>query len=433
MNVSMSSAPDKSLLNSAVARGSTPPRILIVEDDPITARYLELGLKRMGYAQVRIAASSEQALDAVQQAPCDLALMDIQIDGVRDGIDTARVLRDRFDVPVIFLTGLADEATMERARELDPLGYLVKPVKAEDLRTALAAGLQKEQLARAIRERECWFEGVLAAQGEAVFACHSAGRIEFANAAARQLLGLPAGELPVCAFGELAGLRTGSGEIVTDPNVLQDGELTADLLCQSVERPVRIALRRIRDLHDRPLGVVLVVRLADDRTALDAELRRLRAELAAQSLSDDLTGLHNRRGFNVMGEQHLKLVRRGRSAVNILVVALRDVKRINDEYGREAGDQALRDAATVLRDTVRESDLTGRLGGGEFAVLANAPDASELIARLNANVAAHNASSGRAWTLAIDVGVVVHQPKDLRRMQELLDAAARTVRRDEPI
>ena len=427
MNASVSVAPETTTIPAGPGEGST--RILIVEDDPITARYLELGLKRMGYAQVRVASSSEQAIEMAQAEPQALVLMDIQIDGAHDGIDTARVLRDRFDVPVIFLTGLADESTMERARELDPLGYLVKPVKAEDLRAALAAGLQKERLARAIRERECWFNGVLEAQGEAVFAFNRAGYIEFANSAARQLLGLPPGELPSQRLTDLASLYDTQANSLSDPLAITPGEFPALLLRAGVSCSVRINLRRVLDVREQLLGVVMVMRIVDDRSQLDAELRRLRAELAARTLSDDLTGLYNRRGFIVMGEQHLKLVRRGRSAINVLFVAARCLKRINDGFGSEAGVQALKDLGGVLRESVRESDLLCHLGGGEFALLANTPDASELIARINANIESHNAAAGRAWLLEVGIGTTIHQPKDTRRMPELLDAASRASRK----
>lgn len=413
---------------TAMATDSPMQSILIVEDDPITARYLELGLKRMGYANTRIAGSSETALDLVREEAPDLALMDIQIEGGRDGIDTARVLRERFDVPVIFLTGLADEPTMERARDADPLGYLVKPVKAEDLRAALKAAFQKESLTRTMRERDQWLGGMLETLGEAMLGCSTSGRVEFANSTLRQLLELPQGKPLQQDFAELVTLNDADGQQILDPNKLAPGEISAVLVRPSGEVKVQLSVGRVFDLRNRPLGVVLVLRVTNDHVALEAELRRLRAELSSQSLTDDLTGLYNRRGFNVLGDQQLKLSKRGRTSISVLQIALAGVKEINDTYGRDAGDQSLRDLAAVLRETFRESDVLSRLGGGEFAVFANTPDTAEMLNRLHANVAACNDSAGRAWLLAINVGAVTHQPKEVQRIPELLEAAGRKLR-----
>lgn len=242
--------------------------ILIVEDDPITARYLELGLKRMGYVNTRIAGSSEAALEMVRSEVPDLALMDIQIEGGRDGIDTARLMRDRFDVPVIFLTGLADEATMDRARDANPLGYLVKPVKAEDLRAALQAAFLKENLERTARERDLWLGGILEAVGEAMLACDVHGRIEFANSAVRQLLELPQGEPLRRGFGESIALKDEVGRPIEDPNLLAPGESAAVLSRASGEVPVRLSIRRVLGVGNRPLGVVLVIRALREKEAI---------------------------------------------------------------------------------------------------------------------------------------------------------------------
>ena len=84
----------------------------------------------------------------------DLVLMDIRIKGNRDGIETAALLRDRFGVPVIYLTAHADEATLERAKQTEPYGYLVKPVKSAELRSAIEIAIYRHAMEKRLRERE---------------------------------------------------------------------------------------------------------------------------------------------------------------------------------------------------------------------------------------------------------------------------------------
>ena len=98
-----------------------------------------------------------------------------------------------------------------------------------------------------------------------------------------------------------------------------------------------------------------------DRTQLERALRDL-------SLTDDLTGLYNRRGFSTMAERHLALAVRRRQPLLLIFADVDGLKRINDTHGHAAGDQALRDTASVLRSTYRSADIIARLGGDEFTV-----------------------------------------------------------------
>ena len=96
--------------------------------------------------------------------------MDIRIKGQRDGIETAQILRTRFDVPVVYLTAHADAATIERAKRTEPLGYLMKPVRAAELRSAIEIALYVHEMERQLRERERWYATTLRSMADAVIA-----------------------------------------------------------------------------------------------------------------------------------------------------------------------------------------------------------------------------------------------------------------------
>src|SRR5688572_23183990 len=102
-------------------------KILIVEDESAFAQVVESYLKRLGYRVTGIADSGEEALKVVARSRPDLALMDIEIHGAMDGFDVAERFREQHDIPVIFLTGRADDQTLDRVRRSASFGYLLKP------------------------------------------------------------------------------------------------------------------------------------------------------------------------------------------------------------------------------------------------------------------------------------------------------------------
>jgi CheY-like chemotaxis protein len=120
-------------------------RLLIVEDERITAEDLRDILTQLGYVVVSIVSTGIAAMAEVEQKTPELVLMDIRIQGALDGTETARILRERFDTPVVFLTAHADEETLLRAKVAEPLGYVVKPFQESELRATLEMALHKNQ------------------------------------------------------------------------------------------------------------------------------------------------------------------------------------------------------------------------------------------------------------------------------------------------
>jgi two-component system response regulator LytT len=108
-------------------------RIIIVEDEIIIAEDLRLQLVKLGYEVTGIAKSYDKAMQLIEEDLPDLMLIDIKLKGNKDGIDLAETMKDRYDLPLIFLTSHADKNTVERAKNVHPEGYLIKPFEKEDL------------------------------------------------------------------------------------------------------------------------------------------------------------------------------------------------------------------------------------------------------------------------------------------------------------
>jgi PAS domain S-box-containing protein len=138
----------------------TETRVLIVEDEAIVAHDLRLRLQELGYSIAAIAPSGE---DAIQQATAlrpDLVLMDIRLQGELDGIAAAAAIRSQLDIPVVYLTGYADAATLQRAKITEPFGYVLKPFDLPELRSTLEMALYKHQMDRRLRASEARYRAV---------------------------------------------------------------------------------------------------------------------------------------------------------------------------------------------------------------------------------------------------------------------------------
>ncbi len=123
------------------------PKILIVEDEIITAHHLQRTLTALGYEVVGIAGTGAAALDQVAAAKPDLLLADIGLEGDIDGVDVATRAREAGNVPTVFLTAYSDPQTMRRARVTEPYGYLVKPFAEQELQATIEIALQQSGLA----------------------------------------------------------------------------------------------------------------------------------------------------------------------------------------------------------------------------------------------------------------------------------------------
>lgn len=161
--------------------------------------------------------------------------------------------------------------------------------------------------------------------------------------------------------------------------------------------------------------------LADEiqeRKAAQAEVQRL-------SITDELTGLHNRRGFFLLAQQQLKLAQRLGNHCSLMFIDLDGLKQINDQQGHEVGDAAIQAAAQVLRHTLRETDTLARLGGDEFAALiqgdcSHTPEAVK--ERIRQHIDQFN-QTGAGFQLAMSIGTCICNPDQVQSLDELLSLA----------
>jgi diguanylate cyclase (GGDEF)-like protein/PAS domain S-box-containing protein len=182
----------------------------------------------------------------------------------------------------------------------------------------------------------------------------------------------------------------------------------------------------IRSMEGDPVGFRGVVRDITDRKKLEEKLHAL-------AITDELTGLYNRRGFIALAEQQLKSAERNQKKNMLAFVDLDGMKRINDFWGHEEGDRALIDTADILKKAFRKSDIVARIGGDEFAVLsADVTDTMSdvFLRRLQKLLDAHNSVKDRRYILSMSMGSAFYEPDNPRSLDEIMSLADKRMYED---
>ena len=157
------------------------------------------------------------------------------------------------------------------------------------------------------------------------------------------------------------------------------------------------------------------------------ERARAEEQLRMLSLTDDLTGLYNRRGFLAMSEQQTRIANRDRKPLMLISGDLDGLKEINDTFGHKEGDAAIAETAHILRESFRGSDLIARTGGDEFALLLTGGEAEfdreKLDRRLKENVEKHNRRSDRRYKISVSAGFAHFDAAGTHTFEEWLNRA----------
>src|SRR5512140_1988055 len=127
-------------------------QIMIVEDQGIVAQDLRNTLLGLGYSVPAVVSTGPEAIARAEELHPDLILMDIVLHGDLDGVETAREIRRRADIPIVYLTAYADERTLERAKRTGPFGYIIKPFEDRDVSTTVEVALHKHQVDHQVSE-----------------------------------------------------------------------------------------------------------------------------------------------------------------------------------------------------------------------------------------------------------------------------------------
>ncbi len=248
----------------------------------------------------------------------------------------------------------------------------------------------------------------------------------------------------------LQGLRCGADHFLTKPyekqyllsriqHILLNQELRGKSSLQ-VELEILFDGQRHTITADRVQILDMLISTFEAAVQKNLELEQANRELAiakeklAQqarkleeiAISDDLTGIYNRRGFLAAAQQQLKIALRTGTPLLLFFIDLDDMKKINDSLGHQAGDQALVDTAKILKSTFREADILSRIGGDEFAILAiiePKENVATMLKRLEEGVSRYNHATAGPFTISLSTGTAWFSPNKPASLDDLMAEA----------
>jgi diguanylate cyclase (GGDEF)-like protein/PAS domain S-box-containing protein len=395
-------------------------RILVVEDESIVALDIQDRLESLGYEVPATVASGERAVEQAGALRPDLVLMDIQLQGRMDGVEAADQIRQRFGIPVIYLTANADHPTVQRAKVTEPFGYVIKPFEERELHTTIEVALYKHQAEQALKESEERYRLLVELSPEAIVV-QSDDRIVYANPAAANLFGATSAEtLLGLALAHFVHPDHRENFLAHERHLR--GNQQSDLKAEKFAR----LDGQVRDVEVVMASVTYGGRPATQILTRDiTERRRAEEQLLHDAFHDSLTGLPNRALFI----DHLKLAvnhcrRRKGYLFAVLFIDLDRFKVINDSLGHMVGDELLIAISRRLEVCLRDGDTVARLGGDEFTILLDGikdyGDAQRVAERVQEVLEQPFGLAGRELFVTASVGIKYsrggdEQPEDLLR------------------
>ena len=407
-------------------------KILLVEDDPDDVVLFGALLGRVapmsGFEHVDNMEDARRKLDG---AGFDLCFFDYHL-GADTGLDLLRTVRnDGFDRPIVMLTGQGDEAVAVEAMKSGATDYIAKgSLTAEILDASIRHATrlyeearQRRQVERAFRVSEARYRELVNHLPVIVCELSPDGEAIFVNEAVGDITGYKPDDFLGKDWWTVLAPNAKPGQLDAARDLLRNEDLVAHEMVVNHKdgRPLTLEWNSttVRNADGRIGNVVCIGMDVTERV-------HMRDELMWMAVRDELTGLSNRRGFLTLAEQQLKSATREKRSMLAVFVDLDGLKAINDQLGHAEGDQAIKDMAGLMRDTFRDSDVVGRIGGDEFVALVTegSPFRSDgIIQRLQTALVGFNADSGRSYILSASIGVARYDPDSPTAIDNLVNRA----------
>ncbi len=379
------------------------PRILVVDDDPNLRKTLADILRLKGYLSVT-AGNGAEAVAAVGREKISLALIDLMLPDM-SGLDVMERIKAASPLTeAIILTAHASLDTAIEATKRGAFSYLLKPYQMDDLLRYIRHGIERRQA----QEEIIHLASFPRLHPSPVIELDHDGAVTYANPAAERLFP------DLCALGHSHPLLAGLSELLGS---LRQDRREEEIVC---EAEVGAATYELHVFYVQEVDLARVY-------ALDiTQRKRVEEEIHILATTDSLTGIVNRREFvRILGGE-VERARRYGTPLSLVMYDLDYFKRVNDSFGHDVGDYALRAVTDQVKDSIRAVDVVARWGGEEFMVMMPQSDidaAANAAEKLRLAIARHRFE--RTGSLTVSFGVTAFEPRDdlnslLKRVDDAL-------------
>jgi diguanylate cyclase (GGDEF)-like protein/PAS domain S-box-containing protein len=399
--------------------------ILIVEDEQIVAMDIQNSLEQAGYTVAGCADRGEVAIKKAEELHPDLVLMDIGLKGEMDGIEVATQIRAKYNLPIILLTAFSNQATLDRARLVEPYGYLLKPFDERALIIAIDMALYKHSMEKKLRESEERYDLAVRGANDGIWDWNLKNNEIYYSPRWKAMLGFKEHEIGNSPEEWLKRVHPNDQKRFQenlDSHIRGDtSQLEHEYRIQNANGSYMWILTRglaVRDAQGK------AYRMAGSQTDLTAR-KLIEEQMVYGALHDGLTGLPNRELFMDRLKQRMELTKRHPdSSFAVLFMDIDRFKVVNDSLGHAYGDQLLIGTARRLELCIRPEDTVSRLGGDEFAVLLNevrdVSDAIRVAERFQARIKETTVLATVNRSNSVSIGIIMQnekytQPQDLLR------------------
>jgi PAS domain S-box-containing protein len=374
--------------------------ILIAEDDAAVASSIAIALTELSYLVIGTVATGKEAIAKDSSGHPDLILMDINLEGDMDGIEAARLIHEKHNTPIIFLTALADHATLARARASAPFAYLVKPFSPRELEAAVETALFRASLEHRLTDQRLWFESVLNCIGDAVIAADVHGVVTFINPVGEHLTGCKRDKAVGRDIAEVfRTIDEQTREPVEAPearalrgntDLMEESEDVILIAADGIERPINSTVSPINDAQGNLLGIVAVFRDLTARRQIESRALNRQKMEALGKLSSTIAHDFNNTisliaGYTVAMQEYLLPDSRAREDIQRIMGTVEHAaslsKRILCVARASDAEQSLDIRPVLLSDAVRSATnlLHGTFEKKNIKLDDRVPDRSAMV------------------------------------------------------
>ncbi len=405
-----------------------PITVLIIEDNPADAKLISELLRGTDSSyRIETAPTITEGLDKIKSVKPGVILLDLTLPDSKGINSLDIILPVAGDIPVIVLTGINSETLSLEAVQKGAQDYLVKgQANGHLLHKSISYSMERKTIERKLKASEERARAISDSSMDAIIVIDGKGAITYFNDSAEKVFGFTKEESFGLKLHDLIVSQTAKEKYHRKlPNFDKTG--TCSVVGKTLEVnatrkdgsrfPIELSISSFQ-MHGQWHSVGSI-RDITKRKKLETKLREA-------AITDELTGILNRRGFFALADQQCKLATRSNKIISLLYLDIDNMKSINDQFSHKAGDAALQETARLLQQTYRGSDVIARIGGDEFAVVltdSSADFEKTITQHLEDNLAKLNNQQDREFTISLSMGISHFNPATPCSIDNLLTTA----------